>query len=207
MAPEFRKEEHQLQRLRVAELVRPGVRHVQRRGAGPRDLSRPARHRAACCACMNRPPHLHRPQHADAAEQLEALFRERQGHLSRLDPASVPDDVPHQPAQHAGRHLHRPRAAAIISARPSSTTRPRTPTTRRRNCAPTPISSCRTARSWRPIDEYGDSVSVQILTDLPEHGAAAGAQHDRGAGDPAARRRQEPSSTGSISASTTTTRR
>ena len=40
------------------------------------------------------------------------------------------------------------------------------------------------------VDEYGDGVSVQILTDLPRHGAAAGAQHDRGAGDPAARRGQ-----------------
>ena len=39
-----------------------------------------------------------RPLHPDAAEQLEALFRERQGHLSREPAAHVLHDVPAQPA-------------------------------------------------------------------------------------------------------------
>ena len=105
MPPEFRKEEHRLQRLRVAELgglvfgtfsdAAPDLETY----LGP-DVTR------GLLRVMNRTPRAARPQHAGDAEQLETLLREREGHLSRLDPAPVPDDVPDQPADHAGRHLH-----------------------------------------------------------------------------------------------------
>src|SRR5215211_3935008 len=38
---------------------------------------------------------LNRPIRAAPAQQLEALYREREGHLSRLDPAHLPHDLPH----------------------------------------------------------------------------------------------------------------
>ena len=53
---------------------------------------------------LHKPVDGDRPLHPDAAEQLEALFRERQGHLSRLPAAHVLHDVPHQPAVAARRH-------------------------------------------------------------------------------------------------------
>ena len=45
MAPEFHKEEHHLQRLRVEELCGPRLRHVQRHGRRPANLSRAGRGR------------------------------------------------------------------------------------------------------------------------------------------------------------------
>ena len=68
--------------------------------------------------------------------------------------------------QHAGQHQHQRGAAATISARPSSTMPPRMPTTRRRNCAPTPTELADNS-VVASVDEYGDQVSVQILTIFP----------------------------------------
>ena len=65
------------------DVLRPGVRQPVRRRAADRGISRrggrdPHQARAAQAGRGDR------PLHPDAAEQLEALFRERQGHLSRL---------------------------------------------------------------------------------------------------------------------------
>ena len=57
--------------------------------------------------------------------------------------------------------------AAITTAMPSWTTRPRTPTTKRRHCAPTASSSLQDRSVVELVDEYGDGVSVQILTVFP----------------------------------------
>ena len=124
---------------------RPGVRHVQRRGTGPGDLSRPRRHPRP--AARDEPhPASARPQHAGDAEQLEALLREREGHLPRLDPAPVPDDVPDQPAQHAGRHLHQPRRRQSLQLRQARLRGRGRRLQGGGNCAPTASSACRTAR-------------------------------------------------------------
>ena len=83
MPPEFHKEEHRLQRLRVA--VLGGLVFGTFSDATPDletwlgpDVTR------GLLRVMNRTPHRARPQHAGDAEQLETLFREREGYLSRL---------------------------------------------------------------------------------------------------------------------------
>ena len=147
MPPEFRKEEHRLQRLRIAELgglvfgtfsdATPDLETY----LGP-DVTR------GLLRVMNRTPAPARAQHAGDAEQLEALLREREGHLSRLDPAPVPDDVPDQPAQHAGRHLHQPRRRQPLQLRQAGLRGRGRRLRRRQSCAPTASSGCRTARWW-----------------------------------------------------------
>ena len=82
MPPEFRKEEHQLQRLRVAELGGLVFGTFSDADARPGNLARPRRHPRPAARDE---PHAAcpRPQHPGAAEQLEALFREREGYLPR----------------------------------------------------------------------------------------------------------------------------
>ena len=65
------------------QLLRPGVRLAVRRRAADRGISR-RRGRGRIKRVLHKPVVGDRPLHPDAAEQLEALFRERQGHLSRL---------------------------------------------------------------------------------------------------------------------------
>ena len=166
MPPEFRKDEHRLQRLRIAELgglvfgtfsdAAPDLETY----LGP-DVTR------GLLRVMNRTPHAARPQHAGDAEQLEALFREREGHLPRLDPAPVPDDVPDQPAQHAGRHLHQPRRRQPLQLRQARLRRRGRRLQGGEAARRQRVPACRTARSSNSVDEYGDGVSVQILTVFP----------------------------------------
>ncbi len=106
MPPEFRKDDHDLPRLRVAELAGLVFGTFSRDMPDLESLSRPA-------GCRRHPPRLKpagpdpRPQHPGFAQQLEALRREHQGHLSRQHPARLSDDVPHQPAFDARRDSYR----------------------------------------------------------------------------------------------------
>ena len=76
-----------------------------------------------------------RPLHADAAEQLEALFRERQGHLSREPAAHVLHHLPHQPAVAARRHGGEPGRRQSRELLVHRQANQRATTTRRWGCA------------------------------------------------------------------------
>ena len=143
------------QRLRVAELAGLVFGTFSDDGAGSaRPISARDRRRAQARA---EPAGAHpRPQHADIAEQLEALFRERQGHLPRLDPALVSDDVPHQPADDAGRHLHRRQRRQSFQPGQARLRRRGRRLQARRRCAPTASSSLQDHSVVESVDEYGD---------------------------------------------------
>ena len=80
----------------------PGVRQPVRRRAADRGISRRGDRRQDHARAAQAGGG-DRPLHADAAEQLEALFRERQGHLPRQPAAHVLHHLPHQPAVAARR--------------------------------------------------------------------------------------------------------
>ena len=111
------------------DVLRPGVRQPVRRRAADRGISRrggrePHQARAAQARGGDR------PLHADAAEQLEALLRERQGHLPREPAAHVLHDVPHQPPVAARRHGGEPgrrQPRELLVHRQARTTRTTTP--------------------------------------------------------------------------------
>jgi len=91
--------------IRVAGLLRVSTGAINT-GTGPgspgrRCHQRPVARDEPNAACA-------RAQYADHAEQLETLFRKREGHLPRVYPAPVPDHVQNQPADHAGWNLHQP---------------------------------------------------------------------------------------------------
>ena len=128
---------HGPRKLRVAALLRPGLRQLQRGRARHRGLPR-RRDRRAHRARAAQAGRGHRPLHPGAAEQLEALHRERQGHLPREPAAPVLHHLRAQPAVAEGRRDRRrerrpPRQ--LLDDRPGR--RAATRRTRDQACAPT----------------------------------------------------------------------
>ena len=206
MPPEFRKEEHRLQRLRTAELG--GLVFGTFSDATPdletylgADVTR------GLLRVMNRTPHVLGRSTQVMPNNWKLYFENVKDtyHASILHLFLTTFRI--NRLTHAGRHLHQPATAAIITATPSSTTRPRT-----RNTA---AEKLRADSEFRLQDnsvvEFGGRIwRRRVGADpdrVPRHGAAAGAQHHRGAGDPPARRGQDANWNGSTSASTPTTRR
>ena len=165
MPPEFRKDDHHLQRLRVAELSGLVFGTFERGRARSRNLSRAGRGRRHPPRAEPAGAH-HRPLDAGPAEQLEALFREHQGHLPRLDPARVPDDVPHQPPEPARQHQYRRERRQPFQP---GQARLRRRGRRVQGGALRSDTDLKLADNSiiESVDEYGDSVSVQILTVFP----------------------------------------
>ncbi len=207
MPPEFRKDEHHLQRLRVAELARPGVRHVQRR---MRPTWKPISGRtspAASAACSNRPVHMLGRSTQVLPNNWKLYFENVKDtyHASILHLFLTTFRI-NRLSQPGGININRQRRQPFQLGQARLRGRGRRlqggGAARRQR-----IPACRTARSSSSVDEYGDSVSVQILTVFPgmvlqqiRNTIAVRVLRPRGRGPHA-------NSNGSISASTTTTRR
>ncbi len=88
------------------DLLRPGLRQLQRGRARHRGIPR-RRDLRAHRARAAQAGRGHRPLHAGAAEQLEALRREREGHLPREPPAPVLHHLRAQPPVAEGRRDRR----------------------------------------------------------------------------------------------------
>ncbi len=135
-----------------------------------------------------------RPLHPDPAEQLEALLRERQGHLPREPAAHVLHDLPHQSVVAAGRHRgeQRRQSRELLACRRYGRPGIRAgPACARRRKA----SGSRRRSLLETVDEFGDGIGLQILSVFPNFvlqqihnasrcaGAAAGPRQDRAAVD------------------------
>ena len=135
MAKTFCRSDHGPRKLRIATFCGLVFGSAVRRRAADRGISRRGgrgTHQARAAQAGGGD----RPLHADAAEQLEALFRERQGHLSRQPAAHVLHHLPHQPAvaarRHGGQPGRRQPRELLVHRQPEA---PST-TTRRWGCAP-----------------------------------------------------------------------
>ena len=115
MPTDFKPTQHGPRKLRIATLLRPGVRHAVAGRAADRRLPRP-RDRGPHQRVLQPADRGDRPLHAGAAEQLEALRRERQGHLPREPAAPVLHHLPHHPADAGRRRAGRAPTAATMRA-------------------------------------------------------------------------------------------
>ncbi len=110
------------------------------------------------------------PFRAATAQQLEALCREREGHLSRLDPAHLPHDLPHLAPDPGRRRAGEPRRRQPCELHHRHAPKAPTPTpTRSSRSAPTrtaslrwPIPACSIS-----VEEFGDHIQLQILSVFP----------------------------------------
>ena len=185
------------------DVLRHGVRHavaLTRRNSRPGSAPRSSTASAACCAT---PAGGHRPLHPGAAEQLEALHRERARHLSREPAAPVLRHLPHHPPESRRRRdgERNRRAPCLGHARAAAGRGQQLPGT---------ALGQGSFRLADPVllgmhDEFHDDIQLQILSILPGfvlqqmHNALAVRQIvPRGV--------ERPISTGPISASSTTRR-
>ena len=189
MPPEFRKEEHHLRGCGSPNCAAWCSARSATRCAGPRNLSGRRRGRRHRAACSNRPAHIigrstqvlpnnwklyfenvKDTYHASILHTFLTTFR-----INRLSqPGGINID------DNGGNHFS---LAKLDYAAEDADYKA---------AALRADSEFRLADNSivESVDEYGDQVSVQILTVFPAHGAAADPQHHRGAGDPAARRRR-----------------
>ena len=116
---------------------------------------------------MNRTPHLLGRSTQVMPNNWKLYFENVKDtyHASILH--SFPDHVPHQPAESCQAASTSIATAAITTATPSWTTRQRMPITRRTICAADSEFQLQDRSVVEFVDEYGDGVSVQILTVFP----------------------------------------
>ena len=168
MPKAFCSADHGPRKLRIAHVLRPGVRQAARRRAADRGISRRGDRgrdppRAAQAACGSSAASRRRCRTTGSSTS-----RTSRTPITRAC-CTVLHHVPHHPPVPARRHRGRARTAATTRASRSSTDEPQeTATTPTRASAPRtrtsrwPIRACSTA-----LDEFGDGFQLQILSVFP----------------------------------------